>query len=274
MALNAVFFEPESDVVYRFNCTAFTSGTDQRPLVEVARAGRASPKHHPTRRAAKGRPVDWESHWQEIHDVVIPLVAHFTRTNTKGEKAHGKILDSSGEQAGEMLAGALLGLLVSPDRQWMGLKATNEDLNGNDRVALWLDDASKRMLKVFNSPRSNFYLSQHEKYLELVNLGTGGQFIADRPGIGPKFMGRTLSELYLAENADGDVDQVFRWYKIAARQAVQHFGERAGTKAVKAAMNPKKEHDEFEFIHAVSPRQGPRHHAAGPPQHGVRVDHR
>ena len=26
VALNAVFFEPESDVVYRFNCTAFTSG--------------------------------------------------------------------------------------------------------------------------------------------------------------------------------------------------------------------------------------------------------
>ena len=197
----------------------------------------------------------WESHWQEIHDVIIPLVAHFNRTNVRGEKAHNKILDSSGEQAGEMLAGALLGLLVSPDRQWMSLKATNEDLNGNDRVAIWLDDSTKRMLKVFNSPRSNFYLSQHEKYLELVNLGTGAQFIADRPGIGPKFMGRTLSEIYLSENADGDVDQVFRWYKLAARQAVQHFGRAAGEKVNKAAGTQKRELDEFEFIHAVMPRQ-------------------
>lgn len=197
----------------------------------------------------------WDSHWQEISDVIFPLALHFTRFEHPGAKAHDKIFDSSGEQAGEMLAGALLGFLVSPDRPWFSLKAADDDLNADDEVASWLADATRRMLKMFNRPKSGFYPTQHEKYMDLVNFGTGGQFIAERPGLGPRFLGRPLAQLYLRENADGEVDTVYRHYKLKAHQALQAFGAAAGPQAVKKAEKPKTAEDTFEFIHAVEPRR-------------------
>lgn len=196
----------------------------------------------------------FDAHWQEIRDYLMPMAAALTRRETPGMKTHGQVLDNTGEMAAEMLAGALIGILTPDTVDWFALRATNERVNGDREAAGWLEDCAARMLTVFRSPRAGFASAQHEKYLDVVNFGTGAMFIADSPGKGILFTTLPLRQVLLAESGEGRVDTVYRDFTLSARQAVQRWQGQAGEKVLKAAADPKRQDTEFRFVHAVYPR--------------------
>jgi len=194
-------------------------------------------------------------HCQEVRDFIYPLAMAVNRVETLGQKSNDKVLDNSGETAHELLAATIVSTLTPSWDDFFGLRAANEQLNRSANVAFWLEDAAGRMNKVFRSGRGGFSTAQHEKYLDVTGMGTAGGFIADRPGRGIIFNSVPLRQLLLAENADGKVDQVYRDFKLSARQAVGRWGRKCGAKVQEAASDPKKEETQFRFIHAVEPRQ-------------------
>lgn len=199
----------------------------------------------------------FDAHWQEVREVIIPLAASVTGRETPGQKAHGAVLDSTGEQANEMLAAALVSILTPDTVDWFTLTVTDDDeANGDRDVAMWLETAAARMMAVFRSPRSGFGTAQHEKMLDVCSFGTAGMFIADRPGAGIRFTTIPLRQLLLDEDADGRVDTVYRDFELTARQALKRWGDAAGPKVVEAAGNPKHADRSFRFVHGVEPRTG------------------
>ena len=195
----------------------------------------------------------FESRWREVRELVLPAAAGFGTSEAAGAPNRSAILDSSGEQANELLAAALHGMLTNPSAKWFALRARDDRLNQDEAVARWLEQATGTLYAVFASPESNFAPQLHELYLELAAFGTGGMYVADRPGRPPLFATRPLAELYLAENAEGRVDTVFRRFQLSARQALQQWGAKAGA-SVQAAIDAGDPDRRFEFLHAVFPR--------------------
>lgn len=197
---------------------------------------------------------NFDALWQKIRDKILPTLQAIIAKETPGTQSHLKVLDSTPEQALELLAAALYAGLTQPGLPWLNLRALDERLNRIPAVALWLEEASRKLLSIFGSPTGNFETAQHEKYIELVGFGSGCMFIEDRPGGTMSFQTRPMAECYFAEDRDGRVDTVFRWHKRTARQAVQEFGKNAGAKIVRAFEDPAHSDDEFEFLHATYPR--------------------
>lgn len=198
----------------------------------------------------------FDGHAEQIRELFHPLAVSFLTRQVPGEKSHQKVLDSTPEQALDLLVAGMLARLTSPDQRWFTLRTLDEDLRDVDVVTRWLSDVEDNLFGVFASPSSNFTPQQHEKYAELAALGTGIMFIGDEPGAAvPVFQTIPLAHCYLDEDSRGRVDTVDRWVTFTARQAVQEWGDRAGDKAVKAASDPKRQHEHFQFLRCVYPRR-------------------
>lgn len=204
----------------------------------------------------KSARTPFERDWQRINKLIYPLGTGFGGDTALGASSHEAVLDNTAELASELLAAALHGMLTNPATKWFAIRAQNDKLNENERVAVWLEQVAGIMYSVFNSPRLNFAPQQHEKNMDLVNYGTGCMFIAEKNGEWPIFQTRALSEIYLGEDGEGRVDKVDRWFKLSAEQAVSKFKGNPGDKVAEfaASDDPKKRAHEFEFIHCTGPR--------------------
>ena len=74
----------------------------------------------------------WESHWQDLAELMRPRRADFTHEPVDGEKRAGTIFDGTPMQAARMLAASLDGLLKPKSSRWFHIKATDHDLNDDE----------------------------------------------------------------------------------------------------------------------------------------------
>jgi len=197
---------------------------------------------------------NWNDHWQEILDYVMPRKADVSLIRSRGSKRTDVLYDSTAITANNLLAASLQGTLTSPSLPWFSLKLRDEDLNNDREVQIWLEDTARRMYATFND--SNFNTEVHELYLDLCSIGTAAMFIEEsNDGVakgGVHFNTLHIAEYFIQENVSGQVDTLYRKYKLTARQAVQEFGEKNIGDNIERAYkeDPDKE---FSFIHAVEP---------------------
>ena len=194
-----------------------------------------------------------ENHWEDLRQHYHPQGTPITGSQTPGQKSHANVLDPTGIITLRNLVAAFVGLTTNSATRWFS--QTTADREPTDEEALWLEFVRDQMLSVFASPRSGFTLNRLKKMREKCLYGTGCMFIADRPGEIPLFSTRPMKEMYIDENFEGKIDTNFRFFKMSARQAVQQWGNDAGEKVVKCALDPKKSDEEFEFLHATYPRK-------------------
>lgn len=205
--------------------------------------------------ALKSARATWDAHWEQVRQIGRPSSATFQGTQTPGGQSRQVIFDQTLENALDLLAAGLQAALSNPQVLWFDLRVDDERLMARRSVQDWLHAAKQVLYGVFNSPRARFHTAQHEKYLDLAAFGTGVGYVAERPGDIPLFSARPLEECYLAEDAEGQIDTLYRCFKLSAEQAKRLWGEAAGAKALKAAADPSRMHEEFEFVHAVAPRE-------------------
>ena len=113
---------------------------------------------------------NWESHWQEVADYMLPRKAEITKERSRGDKRSTAIFDASAIHALELLAASLHGMLTSSANRWFSLRFKETSLNENDEAKEWLDDATERMYNAF--ARSNFQQEIFECYHDLIAFGT------------------------------------------------------------------------------------------------------
>jgi hypothetical protein len=197
---------------------------------------------------------NWEALWQDIAELVMPR-RDFSVKRSKGSKRHNRVFDSTALWAAGQLAAGLESFLVNPKSKWFNLRLPEGEEVEDDAVKEWLSQVRDKMLKVFNSPESNFYPAAHEMFLDLSAFGTGSIY-ADDTTKGIRFQARPLSEAYVKEGSDGRVDTYFREYEMTTRQAKQFFGEEALRKAsrkLRKELDDGKTSEKHDFLQAVYP---------------------
>ena len=199
----------------------------------------------------------WESHWQDLTNFVLPNESDFNLKRSKGDKRTTLVYDSTGIHANEMLAAGLHGMLTNPASNWFSLRVKNsmDSFADNAEAKQWLEETTNVILAELSAPDVAFPSHIHEYYLSLCSVGTACMFVGEpttREGI--SFRSIHIDEIFIAENADGIVDTVFRIFKMTVRQIVQKWGEKSLSPRIQR-MYEKKEFDkEVELFHCVYPR--------------------
>lgn len=208
------------------------------------------------------RRTNWESHWLEIGQHLVPRYQDFNQTLTPGQKRTEYIFDSAGPVAVERYA-ALIEAMISPRTQkWHRIRASNDELNDDDSVKAYFDDVTNRMFKVRYGPRANFASQMHEAYVSVAAFGTGILEIEKSDQSGIRYRARSLGECYIDENSGGIVDTLHRKFTLTSRQAAQKFGDKLPAKI--AAAVEKEPFREWMFLHCVKPNNEYAPGAFGP----------
>ena len=192
---------------------------------------------------------NWETHWQEVADYMMPRKADVTKLRSRGDKRTELIFDSSPLQAVELLAASLHGMLTNPSTPWFSLRFKSEEVSEEDEAKEWLESATETMYTAFN--RSNFQQEIFELYHDLITFGTAAMFIEEDEEDLLKFSTRHINEMYIAENDKGRIDTIFRKFKISARASIQKFKNVPAEIQTVANKDP---YEEIDIIHAVYPR--------------------
>ena len=199
----------------------------------------------------EGQRANWDSHYQELADYMLPRKADIVRKRARGEKRMELIFDGTALQSVDLLASSLHGMLTSGATPWFHLTLKDDELGRDEEVQAWLEDTSSRMMRAITM--SNFETEVHEMYVDLVVFGTGCMFVEmDKTSM--RFSTRHISEFYVAEDQYGIVDTVFRKYRLPARQAVQRFGIENVGKFIQKTFE-KKPDEEVVVLHCVMPRK-------------------
>ena len=200
----------------------------------------------------KSQRQNWETHWQEVADYMMPRKADVTKQRARGDKRTEMIFDSSPLQAVELLAASLHGMLTNPSTPWFTLKFKNEDINTNEEAKLWLEGATESMYTAFNS--SNFQQEIFELYHDLITFGTSCMYIQEDDKDVLKFSTRHVKEIYIAEDDKGRIDTVYRKFNLSARAVVQAFSFDNKISSDVLTLSQKDPYQDVELLHAVYPR--------------------
>jgi hypothetical protein len=201
-------------------------------------------------RTLQSQRSNWEKHWQELADYMLPRKADIVKKRTQGDKRTDLIFDGTAIHAVELLASSLHGMLTSPSTPWFSMRYRDAALQRDDTANEWLELCMDQMYQHFN--RSNFQQEIHELYYDLVVFGTAA-FYVDSEGDGLRFASRHIAEICISEDPSGRVDTVYRKFKLSARAIAMQFGEDKMPDVIEKDVksDPYKEH---EVIHAVFPR--------------------
>ncbi|RMF55082.1 hypothetical protein D6745_03205 [Candidatus Woesearchaeota archaeon] len=202
----------------------------------------------------------WESHWQDLADYILPRKNDIiTRNKVKGRKKGEFLFDNTGMVACELLAGALHGLLTSPNQVWFDLTTGDRLLDNDPEVLSFLQDLRDQMHMILNN--SNFQTEIHEVYLDLVCFGTAVMVILEDEDKIVRFSAKSLADVYVEENNLGIIESAYRTFRWDARTIVQEFAkgvdesdeakleELVGKEVLRCFKKGDKK--KFEIIHAV-----------------------
>ena len=76
----------------------------------------------------KGKRLNWDSHWQEIADYVLPRRADVNVKRSSCDKRTEFIFDGSALHAAELLSSSLHGMLTNAATPWFSMRFKDESL--------------------------------------------------------------------------------------------------------------------------------------------------
>lgn len=193
---------------------------------------------------------NWRIRWEEISQYVMPQQRSFITTPSPGDRRNEQALfDSTALECNERLATRLHEALTNPASLWFRYEYTEEKLNKDDAAREWLD-ACERKVRDALANASNFDMTMGQLYLDLGSIGSSAihveETIPTYPRKGVRFYGLTfrhihLSEVSVAEGADGTIRELGWKFELTAEHWVQRFGENCPPDIKKAnEENPDK----------------------------------
>ena len=213
----------------------------------------------------------WDDHFQELGELFLPRRADFTATHQPGQRRQERQFDGVPMQAARGLASSIDGLLKPKSERWFTLTTADDDFDDLDEVKLWFEFVQDRMWQAIYDPLARFVQRSNEVDLDLTVFGTGVLFVGERMRINAPvldFRSYHLRNTFIAENADGEIDTVFRRLTLTARQAAQKFPEeRLGRRTRELLRSSRDREKEVRFVHAVLPRK--ERDGKGPPNRNM-----
>jgi hypothetical protein len=159
--------------------------------------------------------------WREIGEFLYPNQSDFGRYYTTQSNQPNKrrlIFDPTGEQALDIFASSMVGLLANPAAKWLAFETDNQSLLDDKEVQIFLDDAQRKTLSVFNNPRTKFY-DNLQTCLKMIGAFGAGMLLVDTDEDSVvKFRAESPRNFDYTEDFGGNVKDVFleRVYTVAA----------------------------------------------------------
>lgn len=204
----------------------------------------------------------WEQHWEEVAQKVLPYysTSFYRQGNmTPGVKRNQYQYDTTANAALWKFAAAMESMLTPANNKWHRLRHPDMQLMQRRDVQEWFDNVNDALFYYRYSPHSGYQANQHDGYVSLGAFGTSCLFTDDfKDPTNPKVRGLRyrnvhLGELFFATNFQGQVDKVFRRFKMTLRQIAQRFGLENFPETYLNQLKDKPE-TEVQIIHAVMPR--------------------
>jgi hypothetical protein len=197
----------------------------------------------------------WELLWQEVRKYVLPRYQDFTGKNENSGKKQGpEVFDSTAPLALEHFAAALDSMLTPRSQLWHGLKATHPAFNELPEVKAWFEAVVNILFQQRYCASANFASQQQETYLSLGAFGTAVLLIEEAKGGNFCYRHIPLAQTYLAENAEGNIDTLFRVFSLTARQAAAQWDIKLLPEIIRRCSFEQPERV-FTFLHCVLPQQ-------------------
>jgi hypothetical protein len=183
--------------------------------------------------------------------------------NTRGRVRNNKIIDSTGTQALRTMTAGMMSGMTSPARPWHRRKISGDpDLMDSPEVKEWISNVERVERSILN--KSNFYNSVSTVYTELGAFGTAPLYRQKSFDNVVHFRPFTAGEYVIAENFQGEVDTVGRYFTMTVSQVVEKFGLKEGSTKIDwtgISSTTKKlwESNQFDslvpIIHLIEPRR-------------------
>lgn len=203
--------------------------------------------------ALKTERSSWWGHWEELSDFLLPRSGRFNASDRNtGTRRHNSIYDNTGTRALRTLGSGLMAGATSPARPWFRLATPDPELNAYHSAKLWLDDAGRRMLRVF--AKSNVYRTLHGIYEELGCFGTGAAIVL------PDFRNvvhcypLTAGEYAISTDHKGAITTLYREFDMTVAQLVAQFGLEKCSQSTRSRFHDGNLDEWVTVIHAIEPR--------------------
>ncbi|BBD08755.1 portal protein [Desulfovibrio ferrophilus] len=195
--------------------------------------------------------------WEEVAQYMGPAYSGFTARPGHPRKQREDLVDSTARRAANVFAAGMLSGVSSPSQRWFRLGMQDRGLAEAPGARAWLQEVEDIAYRVLS--HCGFYPQQTLGYHQAGLFGWQCLYVDEdpgQPGTGVRFRALPLHEVCIAENFHGEVDTVFRSFRLTARQATQKWGEANLSDALRRALHRRGNSDEeFDFLHAVYPRR-------------------
>ena len=207
------------------------------------------------------RRSDAESRWRQNAYYCAPR----DRRPGPNEDSSERPAVGVGIEVSRKLAAGLFANTYSKGHPWFSLRASRQSLQNVPAVKGYLGKVTDQVLQKIQN--SNFAQKGYEMMSRFAAMGMGVLY-CDMDNMGRiRFREYSPWDCYVAEDADGLVDTVFREIEFTAVQAVSEFGEDALRSEIRrAAQSESDRQQSFRFVHAVYPRPDGRDDALAPPE--------
>lgn len=211
----------------------------------------------------EGKRGIWEKAWEDVAKLVLPYYSttFFARNYiTPGQQRNYDQYDVTANLALYRFGAAMESMLTPASSKWHRLRPADPELAKNRAVMEWFDQANDLLFHYRYSPHANFQAQQHDAYIGLGAFGTSCLFIDEykdptRPGVkGLRYRNIHLGELYFNQNFQGQVDTVYRRFRMTLRQIAQRWGVEKLPYDYVGKLDTNPEQEVF-VIHIVRPNE-------------------
>ena len=192
--------------------------------------------------------------WRKCYQYTYPLRQHgffgeiVTAENGLAELS--RLNDSTTTEAAREWASQMVAGMTPANALWFGLYVTGS----SDDERAFLSRSARIIWEYIHN--SNFDSLAFEAMIDAACAGWFVMYIEESSEGGYHFELWPIAECFIASSKSGQpVDTIYRKFKLRADQAFNKYGDAVSEK-IKEAIKNNKPHEQFEFIHAIYPREG------------------
>lgn len=203
--------------------------------------------------ALKAERIHWEGDWKIIQENFMPFRGRFfmSEANRSQKTRINSSINNRGIMAVRTMRSGLMAGVTSPARPWFRLATPDPDLMKYRAVKEYLEIVEKLMRDIFS--QSNLYQVLPITYGELGTFGTGCMMVMPNFNDVVRFFPITIGQYALATNEDGNVDTMYREFKLTSKQAMERFKGKGLSQTIKNAYDAGNYTTMYEFCHAIEP---------------------
>lgn len=203
-----------------------------------------------------------EDRWRKIVRYVLPQESAGWGVNPDGPPKSPTVDDTGRECLDNLTAGLDEMLFRRAPYEVVPIDGAVAEQGGY--AVDWAEYATHNLTAAMEHPRSGFRVARQTLLRSVAGLGHGVCFITERPGSHLVFRQEPVSEVCIAENADGQVDTRFRQYEMTVRQVIERWGNKASPHVQHRVERSPGE--KVRILHAVFPR-----HEVAPSAHRTKM---